>query len=294
MNEVFEIVWKQYRTWSITSRNVKAANDRWKRRVLVLTLMGTVFGTMAPFTGVIAGSWPARVAGILGTVCLAVATYFAKELLGTKNEERWTRARAAAEAFKSEAHKYVVRATPYNADDHLAKLSRRLNELDELTKGYPPDNVPPDQLTKGMPTTWWSVDDYIKKRLAEQVDWYVSKGVEHAASMHRGRTVALTLGGAAVVLSAVTGAAAEDGTLPAALLGIVTTAGAAIGGYFQAAHYQALALKYQETARALDRRRADIASTPVHDEKLKLVADAEAIMQAENAAWLAEMTVNTV
>ena len=291
MNDVFEVVWTQYRTWAITSRNVKAANDRWKRRVLVLTIMGTMFGTMAPFAGGFAGPWPARVAGILGTVCLAIATYFAKELLGTKNEERWTRARAAAEAFKSEAHQYVVRTNPYNADDHVARLSLRLKELDELTKGSLPDRVPPEELTKGMPTTWWSIDTYIEKRLVEQTKWYRSKSAEHAASMNRGRNIALTLGGSAVVLSAVTGAAAEDGTLPAALLGIVTTAGGAIGGYFQAGHYEALALKYEETARALERRRADIASTTVQEEKLKLVADAEAIMQSENAAWLAEMVM---
>jgi SMODS and SLOG-associating 2TM effector domain 1/SMODS and SLOG-associating 2TM effector domain 3 len=293
MNEMFQLAWKQYRTWAVTSRNLKAANERWKRRVLALTLAGTAFGTLAPFAGMgLASPWQARIAAILGTACLAIATYFAKELLGAGNEERWTRARAAAEAFKSDAHKYVVRAAPYDGEDHISKLSARLKELDTLTKGYLADNVPPAELTKGMPTAWWSVDDYIAKRLNEQIDWYRTRGVEHSATMKRGRIVALTLGGVAVVLSALIGAAAADGTFPSALLGIVTTAGGAVGGYFQAGHYEGLALKYRETADALERRRAEIASgTP--PEKLQLVNDAEAIMQAENAAWLAQLAAKT-
>jgi hypothetical protein len=294
MDEMFRLVWKRYRTWAITARNLKAVNASWKRRVLVLTLAGTAFGTLAPFVGGWTGApWPARIAGILGTICLALATYFGKELLDAKHEERWMRARTAAEAYKSEANKYLVQAPPYDGPERTARLSSRLGEIDPLTKNYIPDNVSESDATKGMPATWWSIDDYIAKRLTEQIDWYRGKASDHTKSMAKGRIAALSLGGVAVLLSAVTGATAESGTLPAALLGIVTTAGGGIGAYFQAGHYEAIALKYRETADVLERRRAEFA-TAASPEKQQLVADAEGIMQAENAAWLAELTAKTV
>ncbi|MGH9371031.1 MAG: DUF4231 domain-containing protein [Vicinamibacterales bacterium] len=294
MDEMFRLVWKRYRTWAITSRNLKVVNESWKRRVLVLTLAGTIFGTLAPFAGRwIDGPWPARIAGILGTVCLALATYFGKQLLDAKREERWMRARIAAEAYKSEANKYLVQAPPYDGPDRPARLNARLGELDPLTKNHVPDNVSDADATRGMPGSWWTVDEYIAKRLTEQIDWYRARASDHTRSMATGRTVALSLGGVAVLLSAVTGATAENGTLPAGLLGIVTTAGGAIGAYFQAGHYETIALKYRETADALDRRRAEFA-TALTPEKHRLVADAEGMMQAENAAWLAEMTTKAV
>jgi hypothetical protein len=293
MDEMFQLVWKRYRTWTVTSRNLKATNQGWKRRVMVLALAGTALGTLAPFTGqFIAGPWPTRIAAVLGTVCLALATYFAKELLDATHEERWTRARTAAEAFKSEAHRYLVQAPPYDGPDRATQLGTRLNELESITKGQVPDDLPAADATKEMPGTWWSIEDYISKRLTEQIEWYRKRAREHVLSMRKGRAVTLTLGGLAVFLSAVTGATAQEGTFPAALLGIVTTAGGAIGAYFQAGHYEALALKYRETADALERRRAEFATTPSAD-KTQLVADAEAIMQAENAAWLAERMAKT-
>jgi hypothetical protein len=95
----------------------------------------------------------------------------------------------------------------------------------------------------------------------------------------------------AVLLSAVAGAA-EEGSIAAALLGLVTTTGGAIGAYFQASHYEGTALKYRETADALERRRAEFATTP-EAERHQLVADAETVMQAEHSAWLAERTAKT-
>ena len=201
MDEMFQLAWKRYRTWAATSRALKAKNEGWKRRVMVLTLAGTALGTLAPFIGQsIAGPWPARIAGVLGTVCLALATYFGKELLDAKHEERWTRARTAAEALKSEAHKYLVQGRPYDGPDRSAQLGARLTELESLTKGQVPDNVSPTEATRGMPDTSWSIQDYIAKRLTEQIDFYHRRAGEHVASMRRGRVIALTLGAVAVLL----------------------------------------------------------------------------------------------
>ena len=75
----------------------------------------------------------------------------------------------------------------------------------------------------------------------------------------------------------------------AAILGIVTTAGGAIGAYIQASHYEATALKYRETADALEEKSLLFTAGP-SAENQQLIAEVEGIMQAENAAWLTERT----
>lgn len=295
MDATLELLWKRFRTWEATSERLKAANESWKTRVMALTLAGTALGALAPFAGGFVGGapWPGRVMGLLGTLCLALATYFAKELLDTKHEQRWTRARTAAEAFKSEAHRYLMQAAPYEGPDRNTHLAARLPELEAITTGQVPDTLTDGSDKKGMPANAWSIDDYVANRLNDQVAWYRRRASDYVASMTKGRVVTLVLGAAAVLLSAITavltGGEAQQGTVTAALLGIVTTAAGAIGAYFQASHYEATALRYTETANALQRR--GLAASP--DAK-QLVADAEAIMQAENAAWLAERTTATV
>jgi hypothetical protein len=294
MDPMIELLWTRFRTWDVTSERLKSANEGWKRRVIGLTLAGAALGALAPFSGVEGGSpWPPRVLGILGTVCLALATYFAKELLDSKHEERRTRARTAAEAFKSEAWKYLAQAPPYHGPDRSSHAEARVRTLESITKGQVPDPLSQTRATEGLPASARSIEDYIGHRLEDQISWYRRRAGDHSASMKKGRAVTLTLGGLAVLLSAATGAAAQDGTLPAALLGVVTTAAGAIGAYLQASHYEALAVRYSETADALERLRVEFKTTPTAESQ-QLVADAEAIMQSEQAAWLSERTAKAL
>ena len=126
------------------------------------------------------------------------------------------------------------------------------------------------------------------KRLDDQITWYRTKAKEHSDAMQVGRVLALALGVAAVVLSTVTGATTDTQTIWGAVLGIVTMVGASVGAYFQAGHFEAIALKYRETAVALENLRAEIDTAIANP--ADLVSTAETIMQAENAAWLTEVT----
>lgn len=293
MDPTLELLWTRFRKWDITSDRLKATNDGWKQRVILLTLAGTALGALAPFAGSAGGSpWPARVMGVLGTLCLALATYFAKELLDSQHAERRARARTAAEAFKSEACRYLVQAPPYNGPDRSSHVVARLPVLEAITKSQVPDAVPDAVAKAAMPTGTWSITDYVEQRLEDQISWYRKRAGDHGRSMKKGRAVTLTLGGLAVLLSAATSAAAQDGTLPAALLGVVTTAGGAIGAYLQASHFEAIALRYSATADALERLRVEL-KMPSSDTQ-QLITDAEALMQAEHATWLTEQTATTV
>src|SRR5262245_39280662 len=91
---------------------------------------------------------------------------------------RWTRARAAAEGLKSEACMYLVGAAPYDSADRVARLSARLAELRALTKDTQPDDITADRAIKDMPAAAWTLDDYLRTRLDDQVDWYRKRAGE--------------------------------------------------------------------------------------------------------------------
>jgi hypothetical protein len=288
MDDVFRLVWKRYRTWAATARTLKKSDDGWKRTVLTLTIVGTVAGTLGPFVTVT--SWSASAAGYLGAAALALATYFGKQLLDAAHQQNWTRARAAAEAFKSEAYRYAVQAPPYDAaDSRMSRLAARIAELDELTKGRAQVVLSDAEATRNVLTAPLSIDEYVTTRVNEQAGWYRGRAKDNQDAISRGRMLALAFGGLAALLS-IFSATRTDGTFAAASLGIVTTVGAAIGAYFQAGHYEAIALKYRETADALDRKVVEFRAAPSPQSQQQFVVDAETLMQAENAAWLNEVT----
>ena len=292
MDAAFEVLWKRYRTWADTSSRLKAVNASWRRRVLLLTILGTALATLGPFARDIGSerwaSWLARALPMAGAVALAIATYFGRELLDTKHEEAWTRARGAAEAYKSDASKYLVAAAPYDGADRVTRLQARLAELADATKGLLADTIPAERAVSGMPTSPWTLADYLKGRLDDQIEWYRGRAGEHTELMDRGRKISLSLGGFAVVLSVVTGATPEGATLAGAVLGVITTAGGALGAHFQAGHAEAIALKYRETADTLELLKIQLASA-APEARSAIVSKAESIMQSENAAWLQQL-----
>jgi hypothetical protein len=288
MDEMFQLLWQKYRTWADTSARLKKTNSAWKRNVAILTLGGTTLAALGPFAPGIIG----RALPLLGAAALALATYIGKELLDAKNEERWTRARASAEAFKSEAHIYVVQVPPYDGPDRATRLKARIQELSQVAKDQQPDDITADRATKGMPSKPWTIDEYLTNRVQEQIDWYRTKAREGSAAMKKGRAISLTLGGIAVLLSAISGATTQGATIIAGILGIITTAAGSVGAYIQAGHYEANALKYRETADALATLKAEFKSAPTPQSQGELVANAESIMRAENAGWLAEVTAH--
>ncbi len=288
MDPTFTLLWQRYRAWATTSARLKSATAKWKRRVLILTVAGTALATLGPFArdAAIPTGW---LLPVLGSAALAIATYLGKELLDTQHEEAWTRARAAAEIYKSEAAKYAVQAPPYAGENREQVLRARLEELATLGKGLPADSVAGAAAIARMPATFWTATDYVKNRLDDQIEFYRRKAAEHTAVMTKGRVVSLLLGGSAALLSLATGAAPERATLIAAVLGVVTTTGGAVGAYFHASHFEAIALKYRETADALELLKLDLNRVSTPEARGGVVTKAEAIMQAENAAWMMEM-----
>jgi hypothetical protein len=162
-----------------------------------------------------------------------------------------------------------------------------VKELDDLSKGRVQVALP-DQALEGVPTASLSIDEYITQRVNDQQEYYRKRAADHAKAAAKGRALVVVLGAIAAVLS-ISSTASTNGTFLAALLGITTTLGGAIGAYMKAGHYEALAVKYRETADALDRSLVEFRTAPSLENQQKFVVDVETLLQAENAAWLNEM-----
>jgi hypothetical protein len=290
MDDVLRYAWGQYRVWAATSRRLKSKITRASLLVLALTLSGTALGTMAPFLSLaapLAQLLPWAAAAALGT-----AAYFTSELLADSARESWVKARALAEALKSECYLYVTHTAPFHTADAPQRLGQRTDALLQTAGGILAAPVSDADRAKGLPDGPWTIDDYVQKRVREQIDnFYAPAIARHAAAVRRGRIVAIAFGVASVLLSASTG-----GSLPgerawvAALLGTVTTAAAAIAAWFQSGNHLQNALNYQSVVARLELLLAQ-RNTP--GRLAHLVADAEGIFQAEHAAWLMQWQTST-
>ncbi len=289
MDDVFRYIWGEYRVWAETSRALKRRITGTGTLVLLVTLLGTACGALAPLVPathpiVLAVPWAVTVMPWVSAALLGLATFLTNQLLGESERMNWVKARAVAEAFKSEAHKYVTGAPPYDTPDAPHLLAQKAADLQRVVPGVITAPVTPEARAHGSPAGRWSVDEYITHRMREQIDAFYRPAVaRHAHAVSTAKRLALGFGALAVLLSL---AGSSFGRWPAAVLGVVTTAAVSVAAWFQGGHHQQLALNYQSTISKLElllaqHRASRLAGT-------QLILDAEAIMQAEHAAWLAE------
>lgn len=298
MDESFQYVWGEYRAWAKTSRLLKARTTRAGLIVLVLMIVGTALGTLSPLaeaaeaqasggrTGT-AASLLSQLVGLqpwLAAAALGVATFLTNQLLSESERQGWVKARALAEALKSEACKYVTGAAPYDIREEARdRLSRNVTELQQRFTGVIAESLTAEERAAGMPEGPWTAAEYAEHRIREQVERYYRPAIaSHKRTVARARQAALGMGIVAVGLSA--GGTTVGWSLP--LLGIVTTTAASIAAWFQGGRHAQLALNYQA---AVTRLELLLARPRGGDEATSaFVLEAEAIMQAEHAAWLAE------
>jgi tetratricopeptide (TPR) repeat protein len=285
VDEILRYAWGQYRVWAATSWALKKQVDRWAAVVLVLTIAGTALGTMGPFLD--AGSPLASVLPWAAAIALGIATYFTTQLLSASAREAWVKARAVAEAVKSESYKYATRTAPYAGADAAHMLRQKVNELLPMASGILAESVSDDDRVKSAPSGPWTIVDYIQGRLHDQITYYRRAIDRHRRAVRIARLIALVLGVVAVVLSA--SAAGQSDPKPstwvAALLGTVTTAAASIAAWFQSGNHLQNALNYQAAVAKLESLLAQHAAS---SDDQRLVLEAEAVFQSEHASWLAQ------
>jgi hypothetical protein len=285
--QAMQHIWSRYRVWAVTARDSKKRITRWRGVVLLLSIAGAILATLSEQSKAWSlptnGKWVTLVVGLLSAAALALAAFFAREALGTESEKKQVRARSAAEGFKSEAYLLAANAPPYDtAGDLLSKSDRLDGAVNDLT----PMTLKPEEKSKGVLVGSLTVEDYLAKRVDDQINnYYYPESVKNALKVRRGQQVTFVLGALAVVLGVV-GAAFGWAV---GWVAVISTIIAAIVANQYAGRYQFLVVSYLATATRLERLKAGWTGDDSDVEaRNKFILSCEEAISIENSAWMAE------
>jgi hypothetical protein len=297
LNSALKYIWSQYRTWAITSQTYKNEVTQWRDRVLALSIGGAILGTLSQqlivWNAAYASSWFTRGLGFISAAALALAAYFTKEIFSPDPEGRAVRARAVAEALKSEAYLLATAAPPYNTALTTEELFEKPENLKESVKNVAPVTISAEQKVERILSVPMTVEDYADLRVNDQISFYTRQAAANAKKVATGRRLSLILGAASVVLGIVSARYASV----AGWIAVIGTITAAVAARQYAGRYQFLIISYQAAADRLEglrarwqiERRAQAGSAADH----RFILDVERAISAENSAWMAEWTKKT-
>jgi hypothetical protein len=274
--------------WSQTANMLKKRTDKVRRTVFSLSLAGAILAAIATQlpsdTGL--ARWAATIAG---AVALTGAAFLSQRFLRKEAIGRHLRARAASEALKREAYLYATRVGGYAdaaARDALLvekqrKIEDNINDLAREEQGAAgPGSSPRLQLTR---------DEYAAQRIAKQIEWYRSRATSYAAVADKLHMAEWVLALAAAIITASAGILGKvQGFDLAAVTAVLTTLGATIVAHLNATRYDDLVINYRAAARRLEQL---MQTAPAGQPVGEFAAAAEAILEAENNAWVAVYTV---
>src|ERR1700690_4423765 len=113
---MIETAWNEYRAWAKRSRVLQAATRTWNEYAFRCAILAAVLGAAASGAATLA-TWAAgnarpdlanaagptgKLLALLATVAAAATPFLGRHLLEAGDEAKWIRARATAEAIKSE------------------------------------------------------------------------------------------------------------------------------------------------------------------------------------------------
>ena len=105
-SSMIEEAWDQYRGWAKRARTLQTSPRRWSRVAFVCAGLAAILAAAA--SQVTSGSISGRALAFLAAVAAAMAPILGREILSVDSEARWIRARATAEAIKSECFPFAA------------------------------------------------------------------------------------------------------------------------------------------------------------------------------------------
>jgi SMODS and SLOG-associating 2TM effector domain 1 len=294
LNSALKYIWSQYRTWALTSRKYKNEVSRWRDIVLALSIGGAILGTLSQQLTVwnLGGpsSWWSRSVGFISGAALGLAAYFAKEIFSPDPEGKAVRARAAAEAFKSDAYLLAAGVPPYDTAATTEELFAKTEQVKKGVASLAPVTITVEEKIDRMPSIPMSIDDYIKQRVDDQIGYYSRAAAANSKKVAVGRRLSFILGAVAVVLGLVSATYASV----AGWVAVIGTITAAIAARQYSGRYQFLIVSYHAVAEKLEwlktrweiERKTQGGTAPHH----KFILACEEAISTENSAWMAEWT----
>jgi hypothetical protein len=269
----------------------------WRVAVVVLTAAGALLGVLAAQLGSVGGMlpWLPKALGLAAAAAVGLAGYFGKEILSPDRERQWVRARAIAEACKSQAFRFATATEPYvdaEADQHLLD---KVGELEHSVAEVWAKTIEEAERQRGLLAYPMDTPAYLEQRVADQITYYDMQSAANSRIVTRGIYLSWVLGAAGVVIGAISGF--YDVQWPAAWIAVIGAASGAIASFVLSGRYQYEAVSYRATSDKLrlERARWGSLSPSAADAAAfqQLVERCEAIITTENSAWMVEWTKPT-
>ncbi len=279
---VIEKAWNEYRGWAKRARELQAASRRWNTAAMILAVLAATLGCAAGQMP--AGSIWGRVLSFLAATAAAATPIVGRDILEVKREAGWIRARAAAEAIKSECFRYAARLGDYSKPDSAEIfVARRETLVDSaLKEGLTPLSDPVQGKDNRCPPIPMPGDWYVANRLREQQGFYERGAQTQEAAVARLRVLGLL----AAIVAAGLGTAGTVFGVPwfSPWIGVVTTIGAVIVSYGLMERRQYLAATYGAMA-----FRLSYLEERFQNDLVALVRETEDLLNREDAAWTERM-----
>jgi hypothetical protein len=277
-----ENAWDEYRGWAKRARTLQTSNRIWNTAALVAAVVAAVLGCAA---GQVSHEPLNRFLSFLAAIAAALTPLLGRNILETKRETGWIRARATAEAIKSECFRYAAEVGDYQGSEGRRLFLERREKIinSAMREDLNPISDPANGQDKRCPPIPMSSEWYRKNRLKEQKDYYDRFAQQNEKAVAWLRSMALS----ATIIAAVLGASATTFHISSLSpwIGVVTTLGTSITAYGLMERRQYLAASYGAMVLRLSHIQEDSAA------KLPdLVNATENLLQGEQLAWIERMT----
>jgi hypothetical protein len=299
---MIEQAWNEYRGWAKRARSLQANADRWNFWAMVALIATGALGAASAFVGANPADWLpgwlprdpfATALACAAAVASALSLYVGRQALAVGAESGWLRARATAEAIKSECFRFASGVGDYapgkaSEGDAASAFIDRRKAIAARAAGEsltPEDDPVGSAGDERRPSRPMSDQWYLAKRVDGQIKFYKDGQEKNENAYQRLQLLSFVAGAVIAVVSAV---AAVYGARFAAWTGALTTVGAAVSAYGLAERRKYLAASYAAMKANLERLKERYL---VGDVTLQsLVVTAEDLMESEHAAWIDQMT----
>lgn len=274
-NGKYAAAWEKYRRYALTSRRLKSEWERLQTAFLWMSLMGTIVAAIGTYSTGFVSPLLAKLAAVSGAILLGVGGYLSKDFFAPDKDLAWIKARAIAEAIKSDVFRFAAGVPLENgksSEEDLWESVKRMEEefQEDLAKGD----------GKQAPERGMTLEKYVQARLKDQEAFYGDAKIRALKSA--GWFKHLRRGfGVAIVGLGCTAAFAESVN---ALIVLFSAIAAIISTYAATTRYEFLWKSYA----ALERRMRDLIVEAADAKQHEVfIAQCESELTAEHRTWLA-------
>src|SRR5262245_13322280 len=229
MTVALERAWDDYRSWAKRARVLQASSKRWKEAALGSAVVGAFLAAAA--TQVAGVPVLGAALSFLAAVAAAIVPILGRDILAVGREGSWIRARACAEALKSECFLFAAGVDPYVARD-AASVGAFYARCDAITVDATKAGLAPlldpvsEKEDARRPALLVTSEWYRANRLREQLAYYAGGQARHERAVGVLRAVTFGAAIAAAVLGVTGSMLGQQWFAPR--IGAMTTATAAV------------------------------------------------------------------